>query len=437
MLRQPRISIVIPSFNQGSYLGETLESLTIQNYPNLEVVVQEAGSSDDSLRIAHSYAKRHPDIFKIFVERDNGQAQGLNLGFKKATGTILGFLNADDTLMPGCLERVAKEIDPEQSRFIVMGRCLFVGEGAAYVGIEHPCEFTDHFTQLAIWKRGVNTIPQPSVFWHRTVWEKCGGFDETQQHTVDYELFCRFSKSFSFQKVDELWSTYRIHSSSKTFTHSEQEVMDFALQASRKHWGPWWSFLRWRCETSFWFHNPEKFERARHHARLAEEASAKKEFAAALQNACVTFGLSPKLALNRLGWPVLLNRVFPLIERSLLSEGQPLRSAALRYPDGWIGPNLAEIIQIPIGTKTLQFLLEFLRPRPIKTRVDFLVDGQLLRSSVHRNPERFAVALAVQRFAGRSVTLEILSSSSFTPSHHGDSEDHRKLSLIILDQRFE
>ena len=428
---------MVPSFNQAGYLGETLESLAIQKYPNLEVIVQDACSSDNSIRIAQSYAQQHPDIFKIFVERDNGQAHGLNLGFKKATGTILGFLNSDDTLFPGCLERVAKEIDPEHGRFIVMGRCLFVGEGAPYVGIEHPCEFTDHFRHLAIWKRGVNTIPQPSVFWYRTVWEKCGGFDETQQHVVDYELFCRFSKYFSFHKVDELWSTYRIHSSSKTFTRSEKEVMDLALRASRKHWGPWWSFLRWRCEASFWFHNPQKFERARHHARLAEESFAKKEFAPALQNAWVTFGLSPKLALNRLAWPLLLNRLFPLVERSLLGEGQPPEKATLRYPDGWIGPNLAEIIQIPVGAKTLVFRLVFFRPRPTKTRVDFLIDGQLLRRSAHQRSEDFDVALGVQRFAGRSVPLQILSSSSFTASHHGDSDDHRKLSLRILDQRFE
>jgi glycosyltransferase involved in cell wall biosynthesis len=437
MLRQPKISIVVPSLNQAAYLGETLESLVVQKYPNLEVIVQEAGSSDDSLQIAQSYARRHPDIFKIFDERDTGQAHGLNLGFQKATGTILGFLNSDDTLMPWCLQRVAKEIDPGQGRYIVMGRCLFVGEGAAYVGIEHPSEFTDHFTHLAIWKRGVNTIPQPSVFWHRTVWGKCGGFDETQQHVVDYELFCRFSKYFSFHKVDELWSTYRIHGSSKTFTRSEKEVMELALRASRKHWGPWWSFLRWRCETSFWFHNPEKFERARHHARLAEETFAKKQFAAALQNAWVTFGLSPKLALNRLAWPSLLNRAFPLLERSLLGEGQPVQSAALRHPDGWIGSNFSEIIQIPVGTETLAFRLEFLRPRPTKTKVDFLIEGQLLRRSVHRHSQCFEIALDVQRYGGRSVTLQILSSSSFTPSHHGDSEDHRKLSLRILGQRFE
>jgi glycosyltransferase involved in cell wall biosynthesis len=437
MLRESKISIVVPSFNQATYLGETLESLVIQNYPNLEVIVQDAGSSDESLQIAQSYAQMHPNIFKIFVERDNGQAHGLNLGFKKTTGTILGFLNSDDTLYPGCLERVAKEINPEKGRFIVMGRCLFTGADSPYVGVEHPCEFIDHFHHLAIWKRGVNTIPQPSVFWHRAVWEKCGGIDETQQHVLDYELFCRFSRYFVFHKVDQLWSTYRIHLSSKTFARSEAEVLELTVRASREHWGPWWSPFRWRCAISCWLHNPDNFERARHYARLTEEAFSGKKFATGMMNACATFGISPKLALTRLVWPSLLYQVFPWIEGSLLCPTPSLKNAKPRYADGWIGPNFAETIDIPPDAKTLVFQVLFLRPRPIKTKIDFLIDGHALRSLKCRHSESLEIALEVEQFREKTVTLQILSSSFLIPSHHGTIADQRVLSMRILEQKFE
>ena len=437
MSREPRISIVVPSFNQAAYLGETLESLAVQNYSNLEVIVQDAGSSDQSVRIAQTYAQRHPDIFKVFVEKDNGQAHGLNLGFQKTTGAILGFLNSDDTLYPECVERVAKEIDPEKGRFIVMGRCLFTGADSPYVGVEHPCEFIDHFHQLAIWKRGLNTIPQPSVFWHRTVWEKCGGIDETQQHALDYELFCRFSRHFVFHKVDQLWSTYRIHSSSKTFARSEAEVLELAIRASRKHWGPWWSPLRWRCAFSCWLHNPDHFERARHYARLTEEAFSCKKYATGMMNACATFGISPKLAWTRLIWPSLLDNAFPWIEGSLLSATPSLKNAKPRYADGWIGPNFIESITIPAHAKNLVLRLDFLRPKPIKTKIDFLIDGRVIRSLERRRSESLEIALEVEQFRGRTVTLQILTSSFFIPSHHGTAGDHRALSMWILEQRVE
>jgi len=434
---ESKISIVVPSFNQAVYLGETLESLLIQNYPNLEVIVQDAGSSDKSVPIAQTYARRHPQIFKIFVEKDNGQAHGLNLGFQKTTGTILGFLNSDDTLLPGCLNRVAKEINPEKNRFIVMGRCVFTGADSPYVGVEHPCEFTSHFNQLAIWKRGVNTIPQPSVFWHRKVWEKCGGFDETQQHVLDYELFCRFSRHFAIHKVDQLWSTYRIHSSSKTFSRSEDEVLELSVKASRKNLGPWWYPLRWQCAISCWIHNPANFERARHHARLAEEAFSSRKMGTGILHTCATCGHSPKLAFTRLAWPSLLEKFFPWIEGSLLRSTRSLRNAKPKYADGWIGPNFAETMKIPAHARKLVFELEFLRPRSTKTKIDFLIDGDVLGSLEGRRSERLKMALPLERFRGKTVTIQILSSSSFVPYHHGTTGDKRELSARMLEQKLE
>ncbi|MBT7865529.1 MAG: glycosyltransferase, partial [Opitutales bacterium] len=121
----PKISIVTPSYNQGAYLGETLQSLVDQDYPNLEVIIQEGGSTDDSIEIAQKFVEQHPSTFELHVEKDSGQADALNRGFRKATGQILGFLNSDDRLRKGCLQRVSKEIDPNRSRHIVFGRSLF------------------------------------------------------------------------------------------------------------------------------------------------------------------------------------------------------------------------------------------------------------------------------------------------------------------------
>jgi hypothetical protein len=185
-----------------------------------------------------------------------------------------------------------------------MGRCLFVGEGTRYVGAEHPAEFVSHFEQLAIWKRGFNTIPQPSTFWHRSVWERCGRFDAAEHHVLDYDLFCRFSKHYRFHRIDEIWSLYRIHEGSKSASRSEAEVLEDAIRASRKYWGSWLSPLRWRCELSYRAWRAQRHEHARHHARRAEVAFGSGQYFAALLEFMHTVRFSPKMAWNRLflGW---------------------------------------------------------------------------------------------------------------------------------------
>jgi len=263
----PKISIVVPSLNQAPFLGETLQSLVDQQYPDLEVIVQDGGSSDESVAVAEGFAKRFPQTFRLLIEKDLGQADALNRGFARTSGEILGFLNSDDTLLPRVLHRVAAEIGRERDRLIVMGRCTFTGTDPWLTGREHPSRFRSHFDQLAIWKRGYNTIPQPSVFWHRSVWERCGGFDIQEEHALDYDLFCRFSKCFPFHAVDQVWSTYRTHPASKSARRTQAEVLEICIRISRKYWGPWHSLLRWRCEASYSIYRLRMFLR-----RLGERA---------------------------------------------------------------------------------------------------------------------------------------------------------------------
>ena len=304
MTGRPRITIAVPSFNQGRYIRETLQSLVDQQYPDLEVIIQDGGSTDGAVEIAREFAQRCPDVFRLFVERDRGHAHAVNTAFRKSTGAILGYLNTDDTLYPGCLHRVAREIDPGAGRYIVFGRCLFIGDGSPYVGLEHPAEFHGHFDLLAVWRRGYNIIPQPSTFWHRTVYETCGDFDERHNHTLDYLQWCNFSKRFAFHKVDELWSTYRMHPASVSSNKTEQERLENMIRCSRIHWGPWWQPLRWRCEASYWWHGARFREGARRHAERAERALAEHRYVAVVVERTKTALLSPGNAWRRFIAPV-------------------------------------------------------------------------------------------------------------------------------------
>ena len=195
MEKWPRISLVTPSFNQGRFIGETIESVLRQNYPNFEHIVIDGASTDETLEILG----RYPHL-RVISEPDSGQAEAINKGFRMATGDIWGFLNSDDTLMPNALKSVAGEMMSGRGRDIVMGRCRFVDEKGHYMGIEHPSHFESHRRVLEVWKG--HFIPQPAVFWRQKVWRKCGGMNETlNSQWIDYDLFCRFSKWYKFLHI--------------------------------------------------------------------------------------------------------------------------------------------------------------------------------------------------------------------------------------------
>ena len=430
----PRISIAVPSYNQGRYIRETLESLVSQQYPNLEVIIQDGGSTDGAIDIAQEFVERHPGTFRLFVEKDTGHANAVNMAFARSTGEILGYLNTDDTLYPGCLGRVAREIDPARGRYIVFGRCLFTGEGSPYVGREHPAEYHGHFDMLAVWKRGYNTIPQPSTFWHRTVYATCGGFDEAHNAGLDYLQWCRFSKKFDFHRVDELWSTYRMHPVSVTSNKTEQEWLDVMVAYSRREWGPWWHPLRWRCALSYWFHDRELAEQARRRARRAEEAARAGRYAEAAMESIRMAVRSPRMAAYWLS-RFAASRV-PWVTR----RGRARRAETAftgRYADNWIGPLYRSDVSVPADARRLIVTLEH-HPNGHHRRVSpaLCLNGKVVDRRLNE-AGRLDLAADLSAYQGMSCALEVRTPESFVPRYVDGSPDDRELSVQLLEQRIE
>ncbi len=438
MTRQPpRISIAVPSFNQGKFIRETLESLVDQRYPNLEVIIQDGGSTDGAVEIAREFADRWPDVFRLYVEKDRGHAHALNRAFRKSTGEIIGYLNTDDTLNPGCLFSVAREIDPARGRYIVFGRCLFTGEGSPYVGREHPAEYHGHFDLLAVWRRGHSIIPQPSTFWHRKVYETCGDFDEHCQ-SLDYLQWCKFSRRFAFHRVDELWSTYRMHPASVSANKTEEEWLDIMIRYSRMQWGRWWQPLRWRCELSYRWHDPKLLESARRHARRAERALAERRVATMVVESAKAAALSPRLAWHRLARPVTRRGGNTLGWRG---PSRPRGSAPIeRYSDGWIGPVFRADLEVPGTASRLVLLLQHAPPaegfhRRVSPRL--LLDGVLADRRDVSEAGEFHLIADLRPARGRSCRVEVLTPEYFVPRFLDGAPDNRKLSALLLEQRIE
>jgi glycosyltransferase involved in cell wall biosynthesis len=228
----PRISIVTPSYNQGRFLAQTIESIQRQTYPHWEHVVVDGLSTDNTAEVLGRYAH-----LRILRERDSGPAEAVNKGMRLASGEILCFLNSDDTLLPGALERVARDLQPRRGRHVVVGRCIYVAETGTPLDCEHSWTAAPSRRRvLAAWKG--NCIPQPSTFWSAEAWRRCGPLDESEKLVFDYDFMCRLSRVYSFTAIDEILSTYRLHPESKSFFSRESQARARSIRISKRYWGP-------------------------------------------------------------------------------------------------------------------------------------------------------------------------------------------------------
>lgn len=210
-MNYPKISIVTPSYNQGQYLEDTILSVLGQGYPNLEYLIYDAGSTDNSVAIIKKYEK---ELTYWVSEKDKGQADAINKGFTKATGEILMWLNSDDMLMPNVLRFIAKQYI-EKGDGIYFGNCIHFKENSngnlSSSGSKVESSFNSIPLELA------DTIIQPSSFWSKKVWLQNGDLEDSFHFGFDWEWFLRAkNNTISFYSITKPISLYRIHEAHKT-----------------------------------------------------------------------------------------------------------------------------------------------------------------------------------------------------------------------------
>lgn len=212
----PKITIVTPSYNQGEYLEETIRSVLLQGYPNLEYIIIDGGSNDNSVEIIKKYS---PWLAYWVSEKDQGQSNGINKGFQKATGDIIAWLNSDDYYFQGVLSRVAQEIKPQKKRFVVTGK-VFLSNINTFHGLSPVFSRYNLLFHLESGKLNLPIVmpPQPGIFWHKEVFEKIGLLDENLDKTMDYEYWLRmmFPHKYKFYAIPSGFAYYRIYPESKS-----------------------------------------------------------------------------------------------------------------------------------------------------------------------------------------------------------------------------
>jgi len=213
----PKISIVTPSYNQSVFLERTLKSVLEQSYPDLEYLVQDGGSTDDTVTVL----KRYDDRLTGWTScADKGQANAINIGFSKSSGEIMAWLNSDDILLPGTLFYVADYFTRHPDVDVVYGHRFLIDENDKDIG---RWMMPAHNEQIISW---ADFVPQETMFWRRRIWEKAGGqINESLHFAIDWDLLVRFREAGArFARVPRFLGGFRIHSQQKT---SAEESIGF------------------------------------------------------------------------------------------------------------------------------------------------------------------------------------------------------------------
>lgn len=241
----PRVSVVTPSLNQGEYLEETIRSVLLQGYPDLEYVVADGGSQDDSVAVIEKYASH---LTHWWSRPDRGQSQAINAAFAMCTGSVWAWLNSDDVYLPGTLRRIAETLAGGWR--LVYGSSQFIDAGGQPVGPYPGQPLARGWRRMQYWKGW--PVPQPTLFFDARLFAETGALDESLHYALDYDWVVRASRNAQPLCLPDTLALYRVHAVSKTGDWETRKPIFFAemKDINRRHappWHPrWWGlWLSW------------------------------------------------------------------------------------------------------------------------------------------------------------------------------------------------
>ncbi|MDQ3193230.1 MAG: glycosyltransferase [Bacteroidota bacterium] len=232
----PKISIVTPSYNQGRFLEETIRSVILQNYPNLEYIIIDGGSTDESVEIIKKYEKW---ITYWISEKDNGQSQAINKGLNKCSGEIFNWINSDDFYEPGSFYSIADNFLNTPHATCVTGKEKRIDSKGNFIAFSFGTTILPSLEDTLC----ASHIDQPSTFFKLSAVKKIGGVNEELFFSMDVDLWMRYLLQYGIDqiiKTNEIYINFRFHENSKTSTYIERakkeyKMLFFELQRKLNH----------------------------------------------------------------------------------------------------------------------------------------------------------------------------------------------------------
>lgn len=308
-LSLPKISVITPSYNQGRFLEQTILSVINQNYPNLEFILMDGGSSDHSLELIKKYSDK---LTYWESKKDNGQADAINKGLIKCTGDVICWLNSDDILMEGTLSNIAQKFNDIKEPAIISGNYRTIdinGKVIWWPKAESNTIYLSNYSELDLLKCWRNTLPQPSTFWNRAAFEKLKLLNSGFHFAMDLEYWLRaISMNIKIYKTNVVYSSFRIHPESKSST-LEVKLKDELKSLQRMYLKGIGKNLFYAISFFIWFNSESKINKAIGLVKMGKIADSLLEIAKSMvcfpvniifkaRNYFYYFKLLAKLALN-------------------------------------------------------------------------------------------------------------------------------------------
>lgn len=243
----PRVSIVTPSYNQAPFIEETIRSVLLQGYPDLEYIIIDGGSSDSSIDIIRRY---EPWLAYWVSESDRGQAHAINKGFERATGEIVAWLNSDDLYEPGVLRTISSLFHAHPDIPLIHGDITIITTDGTATGYGAT---SSSLNKLVNWLED-GGLAQPAVFWRRSLMNRVGSLRTDLRFIMDYEFFLRARRLFEFVHVPESLARFRVHPASKT-SNLELVRAQEHMQIARENW----SWIRPHASHDYWYRVRERY----------------------------------------------------------------------------------------------------------------------------------------------------------------------------------
>lgn len=379
----PLVTIVTPSYNQGRFIRATVESVLSQDYPHIEYIVMDGGSTDETASVVQEYAGRLTWI----SEKDRGQSHAINKGFQRAKGSIVAWINSDDLLLPGAVRRAVEALQAHPEYGAVYGE----GYTIDYDGqIKGRFAFTEPFN---LWKLVHHTdyILQQSVYFRKSVLDEVGLLDESLHWGMDWDILIRIAKRYPLGYVPEYQGCLREYETAKSFAGGAARFRELAALLRRHGAG--------KYSPGYIIYGLDTYD---------------KLWCAKIQQWTPRLLQAPSH---------LLQRYLTIACRAKIDR--TMRDAQGLYTDGWAGPVMHYML--PPGNGVVQISGELPDVRPLRgQKVRLFADGvQAAEWRLAPGPFSFSVALPGYT-PGTPVTLRLAAVRSMKPPR-----DPRRLSYRI------
>lgn len=231
----PLVTIITPSFNQGKYIERTIQSVLKQTYPNIEYIVMDGGSTDETVSILEKYDDQ---IATWVSEKDKGQTDAINKGFAQAKGEILAWINSDDILASNAVEEAVIFLQEHPEVGLVYGDATFIDANDKVIG-KFPAAQTD----AQRLRQGYVHVPQQSSYWRADLWKQIGPLDDRIYFAMDYDLWCRLAEVSEVRYLSGRdWGAFRLHMDAKTIAEDDRCWKDM-MTIHYRDGGHWFSIM--------------------------------------------------------------------------------------------------------------------------------------------------------------------------------------------------